>query len=193
MGIFQRSAGVAPERAIAVYGEILKATRREGFFRDCRVPDSLDGRFDILCIHAFLAMRRLKTIGSAESASLGQALFDTMFQDLDAALRQIGVSDVRIGKEVKKMAKAFLGRVQAYDAALTAADGVALDAALARNVYRGEADKACGEDDKAVVVLRLRRYMERADAALARQSDEVVLGGRFGFPDLEDDMVRLEQ
>ena len=57
MGIFQRSAGVAPERAIAVYGEILKATRREGFFRDCRVPDSLDGRFDILCIHAFLAMR----------------------------------------------------------------------------------------------------------------------------------------
>lgn len=190
MGIFQRSVGVAPEHAIAVYGEILKATRREGFFRDCRVPDSLDGRFDVLCIHAFLAMRRLKTIGTLESAALAQALFDTMFQDLDAALRQIGVSDVRIGKEVKKMAKAFLGRVQAYDDALAAGGGAALDAALARNVYRGEADKTCGEADKAVVVLRLRRYMERADAALARQADEAVLDGRFGFPELEDETVR---
>lgn len=192
MGIFRRSTSVAPEQAMRVYGEILKATRREGFFRDCRVPDSLDGRFDVLCIHAFLAMRRLKAIGTPESAALGQALFDTMFQDLDAALRQIGISDVRIGKEVKKMAKAFLGRVQVYDAALAAGDAAALDAALARNVYRGEADNACGEDDKALVVLRLRRYMERAAAALARQGDAAVLAGDLGFPEWVDDTMRLE-
>ncbi len=193
MGIFRKSTRVAPEHAMQVYGEILKATRREGFFRDCRVPDSLDGRFDVLCIHAFLAMRRLKAIGSDEAADLSQALFDTMFQDLDAALRQIGVSDVRIGKEVKKMAKAFLGRVQAYDAALAAGDAEALSAALARNVYRGDAETACGEDDKRLVVSRLRRYMERADAALARRSDAAVLGGDLGFPELDDDTVRLEQ
>lgn len=193
MGIFRRSARIAPEHALHVYGEILKATRREGFFRVCRVPDSLDGRFDVLCIHAFLAMRRLKAIGSEESAQLSQALFDTMFQDLDAALRQIGVSDVRIGKEVKKMAKAFLGRVQAYDAALAAGDGAALEAALARNVYRGEADNACGDADKALVVLRLRRYMERADAALAMRSDATVLAGDLGFPNMEDEEIRLVQ
>lgn len=187
MGIFRRSARVVPEHATHVYGEILKAMRREAFFRDCDVPDSLDGRFDVLCIHAFLAMRRLKAIGSEESAALAQAVFDTMFQDLDAALRQIGVSDVRIGKEVKKMAKAFLGRVQAYDAALAAGGGEALDAALGRNVYRGEADKA-------VAVARLRQYMVCADAALAEQADEAVLAGALAFPEVENQMmVRLER
>lgn len=183
MRFFRKSEAGTPERAARVYGEIMKASRREAFYRDLGVADSLDGRFEMLCVHAYLAMRRLKQVARQDAAALSQALFDAMFQDLDAALRQIGVSDIRIGKEVKKMAKAYLGRVQAYDAALDARDLAMLDDAILRNVYRGRSENP-------VAAVRLRQYMVCAEAALAAQADDDVACGGFGFPAIEDMEVR---
>lgn len=174
--LFRKSPRVAPGRAEAAYAAILAASRRPGFYRDHGVPDTLDGRFDVLCFHAFLALRRLKAVGGDEAAALGQAIFDVMFLDLDGALREIGVSDIRIGKEVKKMAKAFLGRVAAYDAAL--GDSAALAEAVSRNVFRGAVEKP-------VAVAALAEYMVCAERALARRSDAEIVSGAFAFPDIE--------
>lgn len=177
MPLFRKSPRVAPGRAEALYATILAASRRPTFYRDMGAPDTLDGRFDVLCVHAFLALRRIKAVGTEEAAALGQAVFDAMFLDLDAALRQIGVSDLRIGKEVKKMAKAFLGRVAAYDAAL--ADPTALAEAVARNVFRGPAEKP-------VAAAALAEYMVGAEAALVRQDDAEIVAGALAFPEVRE-------
>jgi len=172
---FRKSDAAAPERAAATaYAAILAASRRPAFFVGMKVPDTLDGRFDMLCVHAFLALRRLRRIGGAESAAVAQSLFDAMFADMDAALRQIGVSDLKVGREVKAMAKAFLGRVDAYEAALATDDAAALNAALIRNVYRGVADE--------LAAAALTRYMVAADTALRGLSDDAALRGGLVFP-----------
>lgn len=176
MAWFRNTPRVAPGSAEAAYAAILAASRRPGFYVALGVPDTLDGRFDMLCVHAFLALRRIKAVGTEEAAALGQAVFDTMFLDLDAALRQIGVSDIRIGKEVKALAKAFFGRVAAYDAAL--GDRDALREALARNVFRGVMENP-------VAVAALAEYMVVAEVALASRSDAEIVAGALAFPDIE--------
>lgn len=166
------------------YARIVAASRRPEFYRDFAVADNVDGRFDMICVHAFLVMRRLKSIRSAESTALSQAVFDLMFADMDASLRQMGVSDMRIGKEVKGMAKAFLGRVDAYDRALEGGDG-GLASALVRNVYRGDASSV-------LAAARLAGYMKAAAAALAALADAECLAGAWKFPPPEAAEVREE-
>lgn len=181
---FRKSVAVDSAAVDAAYAAILAAARRPAFFRGMGVADTLDGRFDLLCVHAFLALRRLRRIDSGESRAFAQALFDAMFADMDAALRQIGVSDLKVGREVKAMAKAFLGRVEAYEAGLAAGDAASLQASLLRNVYRGEAEE--------LAAAALTRYMGAADAALERQDDADVLSGalRFPAPFLDEDSHR---
>ncbi|MBN2753062.1 MAG: ubiquinol-cytochrome C chaperone family protein [Rhodospirillaceae bacterium] len=176
MSWFRRKLRVAPSVVRTVYAGVVAAARRPVFHELCGVPDSLDGRFDVLCLHAFLAMRRLKVIGTDESKALSQALFDAMFLDMEAALRQIGVSDLRVGQEIKAMARAFLGRVEAYDAAFVIGGGEALSCALARNVFRGD-------DKDGLAIVALTRYMEAADVALSTQPNAQVMGGALAFPD----------
>jgi cytochrome b pre-mRNA-processing protein 3 len=111
------------------------ATAREPFFyATLGVPDTLDGRFDLVALHAFLLVHRLR-----DHPDLTQAIFDAMFVDMDNNLREIGVGDLSVGKHVRAMWEAFHGRSKAYQIALEANDVDALVAALARNVWRGEA------------------------------------------------------
>ncbi|MGE4526921.1 MAG: ubiquinol-cytochrome C chaperone family protein [Rhodospirillaceae bacterium] len=171
----RKTPRAAPAPVTAALIAVTGAARQPALYGACGVPDTLDGRFDMVCLHGFLAMRRLKAIGNDESAAFSQALFDALFADMDAALRQIGVSDLRIGKEVKKLAKAFLGRVTAYDAALSRGDDAELREALVRNVCRG--------GDGGVDVDALARYTKAAAAVLAAQADDRMLAGEFPFPD----------
>jgi len=115
----------------ALYGAIVAAARNPAFYAEWGVPDTLDGRFELIALHAFLALRRLKQ--ADDSAAFAQALFDTMFADLDRNLREMGVGDLSVGRQVKTMAKAFYGRVVAYERGLAGADN--LDDALRRNLY----------------------------------------------------------
>lgn len=175
MWFLRKTPRQAPAPVAAALAAVTAASRRTTLYGACGVPDTLDGRFDMVCLHGFLALRRLKAIGSDESAAFSQALFDALFADMDAALRQIGVSDLRIGREVKKLAKAFLGRVTAYDTALSRGDAVELREALVRNVCRG--------DDGGVDVDALARYTKAAAAVLAAHPDDRVLAGDLRFPD----------
>jgi hypothetical protein len=109
------------------------AARDPWLYLSLGVPDTLDGRFDLIALHAFLLVHRLQD-EAAPGPDLAQAVFDAMFRDMDNNLREIGVSDLTVGKRVRAMWEAFHGRAKAYAAALEATDRLALETALARNV-----------------------------------------------------------
>lgn len=126
-------------KAEELYHHILQASRAVPLYRDYGVEDSIDGRFDALCLMQALVMRRLS--GQSEPlAQLSQELFDAMFADMDLTLREMGVGDMGVGKRVKFMSEAYMGRLSAYDKALKAYEAgegaEALEQALYRNLYR---------------------------------------------------------
>ena len=137
MGLFNLFGRKPHERAgFELYTASVRAARAPYFFSALGVPDTLDGRFDMVGLFVFLVVNRLHA-ASEEGKKLAQAVFDAMFSDMDINLREIGISDMRVAKSVKDMWNAFNGRSAAYAAALAAGDEGALAAAIARNVWRG--------------------------------------------------------
>jgi cytochrome b pre-mRNA-processing protein 3 len=123
------------ERTVAkLYGTIVEQARRPEFFTSLGVPDTLEGRFETVALHAWLVMRRLAQ-GGAPVAAFNQALCDFMFSDMDFNLRELGASDMKVGEKVKELAIHYNGRVHAYEAGLSAAEPGALVDALDRNLY----------------------------------------------------------
>ncbi len=126
------------ERAgFALYTASVAAARDPVYFARLGVPDTLDGRFDLVGLFAALLIRRLRHL-PAPGPAVAQAVFDAMFADMDFNLREIGVGEMSVGKKIRAMWEAFHGRAKAYEAPLDAGDVAALAAALARNVWRGE-------------------------------------------------------
>jgi cytochrome b pre-mRNA-processing protein 3 len=119
----------------ALYRDAVAAARTPWFYRALGVPDTLDGRFDLIALHAFLLIHRLQDAPHPGPA-LAQGIFDAMFSDMDNNLREIGVSDLSVGRRMRTMWEAFHGRSQAYATAIDAADRASLEASLARNVWR---------------------------------------------------------
>jgi cytochrome b pre-mRNA-processing protein 3 len=141
----------------ALYGAIVAAARQPKFYAEWLVPDTLDGRFDVLVLHVFLVLDRLRGFG-AEADVLRQALTDRFFAQMDSALREVGVGDLAVGKKVRKMAEAFFGRSTAYTNAMAKGE-LEMSEALARNVY-AEAD-ATHAHDLAKWSLKARRELEK--------------------------------
>jgi cytochrome b pre-mRNA-processing protein 3 len=110
---------------------LVTRARAPVFFRDYGVPDTIDGRFDLLALHAWLVLERLDAAGRRD---LAQGLTDALFVRFDEGLRDLGAGDMGMGRRMKKIAAAFYGRMQAYSRAV---DDAALAAAVERNVYRG--------------------------------------------------------
>jgi cytochrome b pre-mRNA-processing protein 3 len=154
------------------YGLIVEQSRRLEFYRVLGVPDTLDGRFEVICLHAFLYLHRLKVEGAA-AAALGQGFFDLMFADFDRSLREIGTGDLSVGRQVKRMAEAFYGRIRAYEDGL-ASDDAALGAALARNLY----GTATASDEQ---LARVVAYLRREVVNLTAQPAAALLAGRVAF------------
>src|SRR5665213_4255614 len=96
-------------QAYAAYTSIVEQARSPDLFLHLEVPDTLDGRYEMIALHVFLVLNRLKAEHEA-TADYGQALFDAMFADLDRGLREMGATDMGVGKRVKEMARGFYGR-----------------------------------------------------------------------------------
>lgn len=154
------------------YGRVVDQARQPGFFADCGVPDTIDGRFELICLHAFLYLHRLKR-ERPQSARLGQRFFDAMFVDFDRSLREMGTGDLSVGREVKRMAQAFYGRIGAYENGLAAGDGV-LQPALARNLF-GTAPPSAAQ------LAAMADYVRREAASLGRQDAAVLMTGEVAF------------
>jgi cytochrome b pre-mRNA-processing protein 3 len=102
-----------------LYGTIVAQARMPSFYRDYAVPDTLNGRFDLILLHLALLLDRLAQDPALRH--LGQAVFDRFCQDMDHNLREMGVGDLAVPKEMRRIGEAFYGRAQAYRAALAAA------------------------------------------------------------------------
>jgi cytochrome b pre-mRNA-processing protein 3 len=150
LGLFGRKRY---ERAgFALYTQAVQAARDPYFYAELGVPDTMDGRFDMIGLHVCLLIERLKT-EAPPGPALAQAVFDAMFSDMDHTLRELGVGDMSVGRKVKAMWEALHGRSQAYRAALEANDRASLAASLARNVWRG----AAAGDGGATCAIRIWR------------------------------------
>jgi cytochrome b pre-mRNA-processing protein 3 len=154
----------------AIYGMIVTQAREPLFYRDLGVRDTVDGRFDLLVLHLWMVLRRLKPIEGG--TDLAQTLFDRFCDDMDANLREMGVGDLTVPKRMQAFGEAFYGRAAAYDVAL-AAGQEPLAQALCKNILNG------GQIENG---RRLACYAERAIAALARVDDAALRSASWKFP-----------
>jgi cytochrome b pre-mRNA-processing protein 3 len=158
------------KREKRLYEAIVAAARHVRFYENMGVADTIDGRFEMIVLHLFLVLNRLKGEGVE---NLRQNLTDEFFNDMDRSLRELGVSDVAVGKKVRKIAESYYGRVTAYDRALSASPKM-LEEAISRNVYP---DGASQESIKAMTA-----YFSDAIELLGAVSLEQILLGELRFP-----------
>jgi cytochrome b pre-mRNA-processing protein 3 len=123
-----RAKRTLAERLLTV---IVARARAQVFFEKFAVPDTLDGRFDLSVLHAWMVLERVSQLGKR---SLAQQLTDVLFASFDEGLRELGAGDIGMGRRMKQIANAFYGRLGAYRGAR---DEAALADALFRNIYRG--------------------------------------------------------
>ena len=164
----RRRAGAA---AVGLYRAAVEAARAPVFYAEMGVPDTNDGRLEMIGLHAALVMRRLRR-GGAGGIMTAQALFDLMFADIDRALREQGVGDLSVGKHVKRAASTFYARAHGLDGALGEADDAALGALVARNLSGAAPPSPAG-------MRRLAAHLRAFAARLETLSDAALLSGRL--------------
>lgn len=169
--LFSRNSNA--DAAHALYGTAVARAREPVFYAALQVPDTLEGRFEMISLHVYLLLRRLKVAGDSAADALAQAIFDLMFADMDRNLREMGAGDLGVGRRVKTMAQAFYGRVHAYDDGLTVAGDDALAAAILRNVYAGA--------DAGSSAAILAAYLRAAAATLEGQGLPALIAGKADF------------
>lgn len=178
--IWRRLKGRARRREAArsLYAAAVRQAREPALYTEGGVADTLDGRFDLIVLHVVPLMRRLRQYDAA-GRELSQALFDVMFDDMDQSLREMGVGDLRVGKRVKQMARAFYGRALAYDRAFEQGSGAgrrdAIAEALERNFFNNEPPPA-------ERLQAMARYVEAVVDALDGQSPAALLAGKVALP-----------
>jgi cytochrome b pre-mRNA-processing protein 3 len=160
--LFRRSTSA--DTISALYGMIVARARTPAFYRDLGVPDTVDGRFEMIVLHLVLVLRRFDRDPALRK--LGQAIFDRFCRDMDHNLREIGIGDLKVPAEMRRIGAAFYGRTEAYAKGL--AQGPAeLAAAVGRNVFGGGSAGAAGR--LATYMMEVARDLDTQDAAaLAR-------------------------
>lgn len=176
--LFRRSPP-KPDTISILYGMIVAQARLPVFYRDYAVADTVNGRFDLIVLHLALVMDRL--MADPATKDLGQGIFDAFCRDMDDNLREMGIGDLKVPKEMRRMGEAFYGRSQAYlnaiPAALQPGDGSrALIGALARNIYGGAPSAFAAAP-------RLAAYMLEAVRELKAQDTSALAAGTLRFPD----------
>jgi cytochrome b pre-mRNA-processing protein 3 len=153
-----------------IYGMIVAQAREPLFYRDLGVPDTVNGRFDLLILHLWMVLRRLRSM--PDGVKRCQALFDHFCNDMDANLRELGVGDLTVPKRMQAFGEAFYGRSAAYDQAL--AEGPEpLAQAVCKNILNGDGiDRA----------RRLANYAAATMAVLEGLDETALCNGSWCFP-----------
>ena len=156
----------------SLYGTIVAQARTPTFYQIYGVPDTVDGRFEMITLHSVLVLRRLEH-GPAPERLLGQGIFDRFCRDMDDSMREMGVGDLAVPRKMRRIGAAFYGRQAAYRAGLDSPGGRLLAAVLERNVFAGVTSLGG--------VGRLAAYVREAVARLAAQDG--FERGELAFPD----------
>ncbi len=172
-----RKPQVPPRGTIGtIYGMIVTQAREPLFYRDLGVPDTVNGRFDLLLMHLWLVLRRLKSVEAG--SDLSQQLFDHFCIDMDDNLREMGVGDLTVPKRMQAFGEAFYGRAAAYDLALSEGSENQqgpLAQSICRNILNGEG---------LAHAHRLALYVHATLARLDGLDDAALLGASWAFPPL---------
>ena len=75
------------ELAARLLAVVIDQARRPAFYATFGVPDTMLGRYEMVCLHAYILLRRLKRVGG-QGPQIAQTLHDQIFDDFDVALRE---------------------------------------------------------------------------------------------------------
>jgi len=157
------------EALLPLYRAVVSSARLPVWYRAGKVPDTMDGRFDMIAAILSLVLLRLEREGPEGQAAAAR-LTETFVDDMDGQLRQEGIGDIVVGKHVGRMMGALGGRLGAFREGL--APGGDLDGAIARNLLRDpEADPGA--------VLVLRDGLQSLSAALDATPVHELLDGAW--------------
>jgi cytochrome b pre-mRNA-processing protein 3 len=178
--IFQFFRRTRDDPSIAsLYGVIVAQARAKALYQRFGVPDTVNGRLEMILLHVVLLLRRLND--EPDGAPWGQAVFDLFCQDMDDNLREMGVGDLAVPKQMRRIGEAFYGRQAAYLGALASSDPEVLVEVLRRNVLEGGAGAEV-----------LAGYVRAAAGALAARDINELRLGNLGFPDPAEMDNRLD-
>jgi cytochrome b pre-mRNA-processing protein 3 len=159
-------------RASKLYGAIVAQARLPAFYREFALPDTLEGRFASLSLHLFAVLDRLKAEGSA-ARNLAQALTDHFSEDMETVLRELGVSDLRIPKKMRRLAASSATLLESYEAANA---GGTLAEEIAKSLpMESEAAKE--------TAAQLAPYLHEVMRRLRAQTIADIEAGRLRFPE----------
>lgn len=163
--LFSRKDDRAPFRPL--YAALIAMARQPHWYEKGAVPDTIDGRFDMVAAMLSLALLRMETLGLQGE---GARLTEIFVEDMDGQVRQIGFGDLVVGKQIGKMMSALGGRLAAYRAAL--AGDASLDDAVVRNIFRGEAPETAAVAHVSAGLRAFAKTLDEMDA-------QAVLAGAF--------------
>ena len=156
-----------------IYQKIVKFSRNKIFYTKYKVPDTIDGRFDMLVLITIIVVFRLSKIKD-EGIKLSQQIFDIIFKDLDFSLRELGAGDVSVANNMKKLISSYMGRQKIYLKAFKNDDEMFLAMAFKNNIFRNN-------DQKENLILLLSRNIFKINKKLNLIDDEKILEGDFEF------------
>jgi len=169
LSIFKKKSD--PQNVRDVYSSIVAQSRQKLFFEDWGIPDTINGRFDLMSLHMCLALRRLKS-SESKPREFSQELFDLFFLDMDRSVREMGAGDMAVPKRIQKMGEMFYGMLDSLTKALDDEDEDALKQSLIRNVYDGAQTPS---------LELLVQYVHEQTAKLNEQPQEVIRSGTLEF------------
>lgn len=158
-------------QASDLYGRVVTAAREPGLYRLCGVPDTPDGRYEMVIVHLVVLLERLKA-GAPATDGLSRRLAETFVTDMDDCLREMGVGDLTVPKKVRRAAAGLYERARGY----RAVDGAGVERVAALAGALSASIPGLGRPEE------LSRYVIAADAALAGQSLDDIVAGRVSFP-----------
>lgn len=170
------------ETASDLYGNVVTQARNPVFYAEMGIPDTLEGRYEMVVLHLALVLERLRAEGEAGTA-LSRETIETFVADMDGSMRELGVGDLTVPKKVKSAAAGLYARADAFRQAL-ARDAAAGDAAVAGGgaLEAAIARFTLGTDKPDSRAAAFARYYRTAAAALAAIEPAGVLAGRLKMP-----------
>jgi cytochrome b pre-mRNA-processing protein 3 len=159
-------------KAGEIYGAIVAQARRPAFYAELGVPDTPSGRYEMVVLHLFLILERLRS-GEEAIIPLPRLLVEAFISDMDASLRELGTGDLAVPRKVRRAATGLYERSMAYKAALESADNDALVSELAEHAY--------GAADTTRQAGVLARYIRATAASLAAAAPARIAEGHIGF------------
>jgi len=164
--------------AASLYGAIVAQARSSALYATIGVPDSVGGRFEMVVVHVILVTRRLETGGEAARAA-GQAVFDRFCNDMDNALREMGVGDLSVPKHMRRVGEAYFGRMAAYGPALSSGDAAGLAEAIERTVFGGGEVSPSAQSLAAYALAAADRLGDQDETAIVARGPDFPDAGQF--------------